>query len=76
MILFAKEEIIGIIFPNLIAFGLFLRVIEYFAVTGKWLRCSAGRQEIKLLLTSKEPRDPAEITVSFALEKLGWGTCL
>ena len=35
MILFAKSEIIGGIVPNLIAFGLFLGAIGYFAATGK-----------------------------------------
>ena len=35
MILFAKSEIIGGIVPNLIAFGLFLGAIGYFASTGK-----------------------------------------
>ena len=35
MILFAKAEIIGGILPNLIAFGLFLGAIGYFALTGK-----------------------------------------
>ena len=35
MILFAKSEIIGGIVPNLIAFGLFLGAIGYFALTGK-----------------------------------------
>ncbi len=35
MIIFAKAEIIGGILPNLIAFGLFLGVIGYFALTGK-----------------------------------------
>ncbi len=35
MILFAKAEIFGGIVPNLIAFGLFLGAIGYFASTGK-----------------------------------------
>ena len=35
MILFAKSKIIGGIVPNLIAFGLFLGAIGYFALTGK-----------------------------------------
>ena len=35
MILFAKAQIIGGIVPNLIAFGLFLAAIGYFALTGK-----------------------------------------
>ena len=35
MIVFAKSEIIGGILPNLIAFGLFLGAIGYFASTGK-----------------------------------------
>ena len=35
MILFAKAQIIGGIVHNLIAFGLFLGAISYFAVTGK-----------------------------------------
>ena len=35
MILFAKAQIIGGIVPNLIAFGLFLGAIGYFASTGK-----------------------------------------
>ena len=35
MILFAKAQIIDGIFPNLIAFGLFLGAIGYFAATGK-----------------------------------------
>ena len=35
MILLAKAQIIGGIVPNLIAFGLFLGAIEYFASTGK-----------------------------------------
>ena len=38
-----EAQIIGGIVPNLIAFGLFLGAIGYFASTGKWLRCSAGR---------------------------------
>jgi hypothetical protein len=32
---FAEAEIIGGIIPNLIAFGLFLGAIGYFALTGK-----------------------------------------
>ena len=35
MILLAKAQIIGGIVPNLIAFGLFLGAIGYFALTGK-----------------------------------------
>ena len=35
MILFAKAQIIGGIVPNLIAFGLFLGAIGYFALTGQ-----------------------------------------
>ena len=35
MIFFAKAQIIGGIVPNLIAFGLFLGAIGYFALTGK-----------------------------------------
>tara|TARA_B100001175_G_C19220530_1_gene500341 strand:- start:118 stop:258 length:141 start_codon:yes stop_codon:yes gene_type:complete len=35
MILLAKAQIIGGIVPNLIAFGLFLGAIGYFAATGK-----------------------------------------
>ena len=35
MILFAIAQIIGGIVPNLIAFGLFLGAIGYFALTGK-----------------------------------------
>ena len=35
MILLAKAQIIGGIVPNLIAFGLFLGAIGYFASTGK-----------------------------------------
>ena len=35
MILLAKAQIIGGIVPNLIAFGLFLVAIGYFASTGK-----------------------------------------
>tara|TARA_B100000579_G_scaffold157728_1_gene128324 strand:+ start:307 stop:447 length:141 start_codon:yes stop_codon:yes gene_type:complete len=35
MILFSKAQIIGGIVPNLIAFGLFLGAIGYFALTGK-----------------------------------------
>ncbi len=35
MIFFAKAEIIGGIVPNLIAFGLFIGAIGYFALTGK-----------------------------------------
>ena len=36
---FGEDHIIGGIVPNLIAFGLFLGAIGYFALTGKWLRC-------------------------------------
>ncbi len=32
---FGEAQIIGGIFPNLIAFGFFLGVIGYFAITGK-----------------------------------------
>ena len=39
---FGEAQIIGGIVPNLIAFGLFLGAIGYFATTGKMLRCSAG----------------------------------
>ncbi len=35
MILLAKAQIIGGIVPNLIAFGLFLGAIGYFALIGK-----------------------------------------
>ena len=35
MILLAKAQIIGGIVPNLIAFGLFLGAVDYFALTGK-----------------------------------------
>ena len=35
MILFAKAQIIGGIVPNLIAFGMFLGAIGYFALTGE-----------------------------------------
>ena len=35
MIIFAKAQIIGGIVPNLIAIGLFLSAIGYFALTGK-----------------------------------------
>ena len=35
MILLAKAQIIGGIVPNLIAFGLFLVAVAYFALTGK-----------------------------------------
>ena len=35
MIIFAKTQIIGGIVPNLIAFGLFLGAIGYFALTEK-----------------------------------------
>ena len=35
MIIIAKAQIIGGIIPNLIAFGLFLGAIGYFASTGK-----------------------------------------
>ena len=46
MILFAKAQIIGGIVSNLIAFGLFLGAIGYFALTAKWLRCAAGKTRI------------------------------
>ena len=46
MIIFAKAQIIGGIVSNLIAFGLFLGAIGYFALTAKWLRCSAGKTKI------------------------------
>ena len=39
-----EAQIIGGIVPNLIAFGLFLGAIGYFASTGKRLRCSAGKE--------------------------------
>ena len=35
MILFAKAQIIAGIVPSLLAFGLFLGAIGYFALTGK-----------------------------------------
>jgi len=35
MIFFAKAQIIGGVVPNLIAFGLFLGAIGYFALTGR-----------------------------------------
>ncbi len=38
-----EAQIIGGIVPNLIAFGLFLGAIGYFASTGKMVRCSAGK---------------------------------
>ena len=43
---FGEAQIIGGIVPNLIAFTLFLGGIGYFASTGKWLRCLAGKIKI------------------------------
>ena len=40
---FGDAQIMGDIVPNLIAFGLFLGAIGYFASTLKWLKCSAGK---------------------------------
>ncbi len=37
---FVEAQIIGGIVPNLFAFGLIIGAIGYFALTGKWLRCS------------------------------------
>ena len=47
MILFAKAEIIGGILPNLIAFGLFLGAIGYFALTGKMAEMFGIRKRSK-----------------------------
>ena len=43
---FGEAQIIGDIVHNLIAFGLFLGAIGYFASMGKWLKCSAGKAGI------------------------------
>ena len=41
---FGEAQIMGGLVPNLIALGLFLRAIGYFALTGKKLRCFAGKR--------------------------------
>ena len=46
MILFAKTQIIGGIFPNLIIFGIFLDAIGYFALIEKWQKCSVEKQQL------------------------------
>ena len=67
---FGEAQIIGGIVPNLIAFGLFLGAIGYFASTGKMAEMFGWKkQEIKLSLASKDSGDPAEIPVSFPHQK-------
>ena len=46
---FGEAQIIGGMIPNLIAFGLFLGAIGYFASTGKIVRCLAGKTRNKAI---------------------------
>ena len=56
---FGEAQIIGGIVPNLIAFGLFLGAIGYFALTGKMAECSAGKTRNKAITSKSIPkRDP------------------
>ena len=46
LLIFGETQIIGRVVPYLIAFGLFLGAIGYFASRGKWQKCSAGKTRI------------------------------
>ena len=74
---FEEAKIIGGIVPNLIAFGLFLGAIGYFALTEKMDKMFGWKtknkaKSIKLILK----RDRRGTIGVFPLKKTGWETCL
>ena len=71
---FGEAQIIGGIVPNLISFGLFLGAIGYFASTGKWLKCSAGR--VSRTISFDRNPDTKTCVRAKTLKKTGWKSCL
>ncbi|KGG22451.1 hypothetical protein [Prochlorococcus marinus] len=69
-----EAQIIGGIVPNLIAFGLFLGAIGYFASTGKMAKMLAekGSRTISFDLIP----DTKTFIRTKTLKKTGWQTCL